>query len=151
MGRDPKLDGRKSREGGRAISFDPVQVAELIEPENFDEHAHYAWQMALKSLVPSKILAHGDVLSLEAACRSWGRWKRFEVEIAELAEKSQSSVAGELTKTPNGHLQMSALRISANQAFKEFMSVAKEFGLTPVSRVRTSGTAQGDLFKDLAE
>ena len=96
-------------------------------------------------MVPSRVLAHADLLALEAACRAWGRWRMMERQIDELG-RSGSVLSGEMSKTPNGHVQMSALRIAAKQALGEFMSIAKDFGMTPVSRVRTAGSAQGTLF-----
>ena len=69
----------------------------------------------------------------------------MERQIDELG-RSGSVLSGEMSKTPNGHVQMSALRIAAKQALGEFMSIAKDFGMTPVSRVRTAGSAQGTLF-----
>ncbi|MCB1341090.1 MAG: P27 family phage terminase small subunit [Pseudooceanicola sp.] len=146
MGRAPKIDGRKSQEGGRGIVLPVLTADQIEEPADLSIDAAFAWQQAVASLVPGRALARADVLALEAACRAWGRWREIERQIGELGRKSGNLLAGEVSKTPNGHVQMSALRIAAKQALGEFTNLAKEFGMTPVSRVRTAGSAQGSLF-----
>jgi phage terminase small subunit len=147
-GRPPKLEGRKALEGGRTLNLPTIGGAEAIpRPKNLGHFGRVAWDLATRSLGPARVLSHGDLLALEACCRAWGRWRRFEAKIDEL-EKIRE-FGGELTKTPNGHVQMSALRLSANAALKQFALFAREFGLTPVARIKTAGTAQGDLFGDL--
>ncbi|MFT6772458.1 MAG: P27 family predicted phage terminase small subunit [Paracoccaceae bacterium] len=147
-GRTPKLDGRKALEGGRTLTLPTIGGAEAIpRPRNLGHYGRVAWDHAVRSLGPARVLSHGDLLALEACCRAWGRWRRFEAKIDQLDRRRE--FAGELTKTPNGHVQMSALRISANAALKQFAMLAREFGLTPVARIKTAGTAQGDLFADL--
>lgn len=143
-GRTPKLDGRKAMEGGRGIDLAPLDPHKVLKPPaNLGAHGRAAWRQAAKSLIPARVVSHGDLLALEAMCKAWDRWKRFEEKIEKL--NALQEFGGELTKTPNGHLQMSALRISADRALKQFSVLAREFGLTPVARVRTAGTAQGDF------
>lgn len=147
-GRTPKLDGKKANAGGRALNLPSIGGKDAIpRPKNLGHFGRVAWDHAVRSLGPARVLSHGDLLALEACCRAWGRWRRFEAKIDALEQRRE--FAGELTRTPNGHVQMSALRISANAALKQFASFAREFGLTPVARIKTAGTAQGDLFADL--
>ncbi|MGG7567892.1 P27 family phage terminase small subunit [Rhodovulum sp. DZ06] len=147
-GRPPKLDGKKAREGARGLEMESIGGAEAIpRPKNLGHYGRVAWEAATRSLGPARVLSHGDLLALEACCRAWGRWRRLEAKIDEIERRRE--LAGELSRTPNGHVQMSALRISADRALKQFSALAREFGLTPVARIKTAGTAQGDLFADL--
>lgn len=132
-------------EGGRLITMQPVELGSVSIPEGLDGNAALAWDLAMKSLAPARLISHGDLLALEAVCRCWGRWKTLEEKIAGIGS---DPLAGEVQKTPNGYLQISALRIAANQALKDFMVLAREFGLTPMARVKTAGQAQLDLFDD---
>lgn len=149
LGRRPNIDGRKAREGAHAIQFAAIAVGQLEEPDGLSVDAAYAWQQAVASLIPSRVLARADVLALEAACRAWGRWRTLERKIDELGKSGSNPLAGEMTKTPNGHVQMSALRIAAKQALNEYLNLARDFGMTPVSRVKTAGSAQATLFEAL--
>lgn len=147
-GRNPSLDGEKANEGGRAISLTPVAPRELAKaPADFDRWAKMAWDQIVKSLAPHHLLSHGDLLALEIGCKAWGRWKRLEREIDRLNKASDDRMGGEIDTTPNGHDQLSALRIAADRAAKQYHGMAGQFGLTPVARIKTAGTAQGDLFE----
>jgi hypothetical protein len=98
-------------------------------------------------LRPARVLAHGDLLMLEAGCRAWGRWKDHEEQIRAMERAAPGS--GEFDISPNGHRQISARRISADRALKVWGETARQFGMTPVARIKTAGTAQGDLFGDI--
>jgi len=144
-GRPPKLDGRKAQEGGRTIVLEPASREDMIRPpKTLDRVGKQAWAQAVRSLAPARIVSHGDLMALEIMCKHWARWRKLEAKVDEMNAKVD--LGGELTKTPNGHLQLSTLRIAADRAAKQYMAIAREFGLTPVARVRTAGTAQGDFF-----
>ncbi len=145
-GRTPKIDGPKAREGARGLIFDVFDGRESLKPPaGLCKHGKRAWRLAVRSLLPAGVLANGDLMLLEAFARAWGRWRMLEDQIAKL-NRGAGGLAGELMKTPNGYLQISSLRISADRALKDARIIGGQFGLTPVSRVRTVGAAQGELF-----
>lgn len=149
-GRAPNLNGRKALLGARSINFETIgRDTVLAPPPALGPDGRYCWQHATASLIKAGILARGDLPMLEAMCHEWERYARLQAVIAHRNRESADGFGGELSTTPNGHVQMSAERISANQALKQVRHIAQEFGLTPVARVRTAGTAQGDLFDGL--
>lgn len=149
-GRPPKLDGEKAREGARGIAPEVLTGKDLVEPpEGLTDLGKLAWNEAVATLLPAGVLARGDLMLLEAFARTWGRWKALELQIDALNERLGNASGGELVKTPNGYPQVSALRVSANMALKDAKDLARQFGLTPVARVATVGSAQGNLFPDL--
>lgn len=148
-GRKPKAGGRKAREGARAISPNAIDPRDLADPPtNLGKWGRHAWFAAMRSLGQARVLAECDLLMLEACCREWARWREI-VDTIHALEKEHGALKAEISKTPNGHMQMSALRISANNALKNFRIMAGDLGMTPISRIKTTGSAQGDLFRDL--
>lgn len=133
--------------GARGLQADAITTAEATGvqcPTTLGRWGRLAWREALATLVPKGNLAQIDLRALEMMCRQYEIWAVSERAIIE-AEKVEPG-SGEFTVTPNGHRQMSAERIAANRALREYMRMAPLFGATPVGRIRTSGTAQGDLF-----
>lgn len=125
----------------------PAPISELAKaPADFDRWAKAGWEKIVRSLGPLHVVSHGDLPGLEIAARAWGRWKRLERIIDERNKASDDRLDGEIDVTPNGHMQLSALRIAADRAAKQYAQWAGQFGLTPVARIKTAGSAQGDLF-----
>lgn len=158
IGRTPALDKEKAREGGRGIVVDPMaprEIAALAAPSFLRKAGREVWFAALATLGAARHLSRGDLPTLVQGCLDYQRWQEFEEEIARRnraglrAEGEASAFAGELDATPNGFRQMSQLRILADRAKKDWQTVARQFGLTPVARVRTAGAAQGDFFAAL--
>lgn len=116
-------------------------ATEIEPPKGLAGHALHAWQAAVTSL-GTRAIARSELLTLEAACRAWARWRSMEEKIAEL---SQGNVlAGELSKGANGTLQTSALRAAADAALAEWKGTAGAFGLVlPDARLPGEET---DLF-----
>ena len=146
-GRIPKLDGRKALTGAQSLRADGITKAELAglkRPSTLNRHGRFCWENALASLVPKGHLALIDIPALEMMCHNYQRWVGLELKIARL-EKEEAGT-GDVAVTPNGHHQQSVWRNMANQAQLAYRMMAKEMGATPVARIRTAGTAQGDLF-----
>ena len=55
-------------------------------PKGLDKNARLAWDRVLKS---AGDLSAADTLALEAAARSWSRWKNLEDRIAELGDEGE--------------------------------------------------------------
>lgn len=146
-GRNPSLDGRKALAGAQGLVAEGLSIAAAAGvpiPATLGRWGRIAWREAVATLAPKQNLASIDLRALEMACRQYEIWATAEREI-DVKERA-SAGSGEYVTTPNGHRQMSAERITANRAMREYMRIMPLFGATPVGRIRTSGTAQGDLF-----
>lgn len=141
-GRKPKIGGEKARSGRALIHFDALNPAKGTPPppRQLDQHGVECWVQACRSLVPARLVSHADLLALEMMAVNFSRWRR-----AEEACRRGGRGLGTYAKTPSGYRQISANRVEANKAQAQFLAIAREFGLTPVARIKTTESAQGDL------
>lgn len=141
------MTGRKARQGARGLVADGMDIAKLAGvpvPATLGRWGQIAWREAIATLAPKQNLASIDLRALEMACVQYEIWARNERSIQ--ARERLEAGSGEYVTTPNGYRQGSPERFMANRAMKEYMGIMPMFGATPVARIRTSGTAQGDLF-----
>lgn len=103
-----------------------IAAAEIEPPAGLAGHALFAWQKVVASLGERRI-APSELLTLEAGCRAWARWKAIEEKIAEVS--TGNVLAGEVAKAANGTLQASALRAAADAALDEWRRIAGGFGV----------------------
>lgn len=90
-------------------------------------HAAAAWAAAVRSLPRDRVLSHADLMSLEAACRAWARYKAIEEKIEQVGRGNP--LAGELAKGANGQVQVSALRTASTDALQEYRAIARDLGI----------------------
>ncbi len=101
--------------------------ADQIEPPaGLGGYALFAWHAAVGSL-DTRQLSQSELLTLEAACRAWSRWKTLEEKITEVSRGN--ILAGELAKGSKGTLETSALRAAADAALAEWKETARAFGI----------------------
>ncbi len=146
-GRNPTLDGRKALAGAPGLVVEGLKMAELVglqTPTTLGRWGRIAWREALATLVPKTNLALIDLRLLEMACCDYETWKIAILTIKEAERVLLGS--GEYVTTPNGYRQMSPERITANKAALDYGRKITLFGATPIARLKTTGTAQGDLF-----
>lgn len=146
-GRSPKLDGRTARGGARALVVDALEKADLAGikvPRTLGKPGKECWGRVMAQLVPKGHVGLIDLPAIEMMCRQYEIWKLAEARIIAL-EKDEEG-AGDFWVSPNGYKQFSADRNLASQAMKNYLTLAREFGGTTVSRIRTTGAGQGDLF-----
>jgi phage terminase small subunit len=120
------------------------ELAGLQIPTTLGRWGRIAWKEALATLVPKTNLAQIDLRLLEMACCDYETWKIAILVIK--AREHESAGSGEYVTTPNGYRQMSPERITANKAALDYRMKITLFGATPIARLKTTGTAQGDLF-----
>lgn len=101
----------------------------IAPPPGLDEQARFAWDRMLAGA--ARDLFDTDVLALEAAARAWSRWRALEERIATMS--AGNVLAGEIAKGASGALQVSALRQAANDAWRSFREIAREYGFAPPS------------------
>ncbi len=147
VGRTPKLDGRKAMTGAQGLvveALDMAAIAGLQIPTTLGRWGLIAWREALATLVPKTNLALIDLRLLEMACCDYQTWKIAILTIQKREREVPGS--GEYVTTPNGYRMMSPERITAKQADLGYRLKITLFGATPIARLKTTGTAQGDLF-----
>lgn len=119
-----------------------VDPADIPTPHGLDEYATFAWNATIRTLAPTRVLSHADLLALEAACKSWSRWRVIDNKISEMS--AQNPLAGEISKDAKGNLAVSPLRNAANEAFRDFLAIAQDFGIAVPGLRFEPGTT--DLF-----
>ena len=146
-GRLPKANGDKAKAGAqglRAEAMTAAKAAGVRIPTTLGRWGREEWGRVIAGLVPHQNLAVIDLGALEMMCREFENWKLAELEIER--REAAAPGTGVYQLSPNGYKQMSAERVEANRAQKEYRKWGMLFGATPVARIRTNGTAQGDLF-----
>lgn len=101
------------------------------------------WERLTPHLYTLGLLTAVDRAVIVAYCEAWSRLRQAEAEIAE---------NGLLVETTNGNVIQSPAVGIANTAFKNMLTAATEFGLTPSSRTRVTpvgGKRTENPFKNL--
>lgn len=133
--------------GAQGLVADAIDMAAAHGvgcPATLGRFGQRAWKHAIASLVPKGNLAHIDLEALEMMCRAYEVWAIAERSI--IAREKTEPGSGEYTTAESGYRQISPERVTANRAAAEYRKWCMLFGATPVARIRTAGTAQGDLF-----
>lgn len=87
-------------------------------------------------LVASGLLTKLDSAVLAAYAQSWGEWVTTDTEIKR-RQKTQKTDAL-IDVTPSGYKQIAALVQVRDRAIDRCIRFAKEFGLTPASRIQST-------------
>ena len=130
------LRGNPSKRGLRREP-EPMQTAELPEPPEF--LAGYAcdeWHRVAPELHRLGLLTVVDVAPLAAYCQSYAHWRTAEEALARTAEKDPLTTSGLMVKRMDGNTAQNPLLRMANDAARDMVRYAGEFGLTPVARTR---------------
>lgn len=98
-----------------------------IPPVGLDAYGRFAWKAAIDAIGPLRGLNQADLLSLEAACRAWSRWKALEERIAEGAS-DDDELGGEIVQI-GGKTVVTTLRAAADKAFGQWKEIASSFGI----------------------
>jgi P27 family predicted phage terminase small subunit len=115
----------------------PVMVMPDIPqaPDHLDEYALEEWQHICGALFRCGVLTEIDGRGLAMYCQAYGRWRKAEEAIQQMAKANPAS-GGLIIKTSNGNIIQNPMVGTANTAMRDAMKYAAEYGLTPSSRVR---------------
>jgi P27 family predicted phage terminase small subunit len=102
-------------------------------PKHLDAEAKVEWRRITKELRAVGLLTGMDRAALAAYCQSWSRWAKMEALVQRVGEAILDKETGRFYTNP----YLTAL----NQALRQMLSFASEFGLTPASRTRLSMAA----------
>jgi P27 family predicted phage terminase small subunit len=152
MSPKPKAAHLKLLEGNpgrRPIPIEPKpEISETIPeaPAFLSADARMEWQRVASQLHCLGLLTVVDVASLAAYCQAYGRWLTAERAIAAMAERDL--VTGALMiKTTKGNAIQNPLVGTSNQAARDMVKYAAEFGLTPAARARIGLSAAANTKK----
>lgn len=105
-------------------------------PIELDADALAEWDRLAPQLFRYGLLTHVDRGALAVCCAAYGTWVQAERELKRLREEKPDTLGGMLDTTSNGNRIQHPVMGVRNTAMREYMRVAGEFGLTPVSRTR---------------
>ena len=115
----------------------PVMVMKNMPdaPEHLDDYALAEWHHICGALFRCGILTEIDGRGLAMYCQAYGRWRKAEEAIQEIAKEDKLN-GGLMIMTTNGNWVQNPMVGTANTAMRDAMKYAAEYGLTPSSRVR---------------
>lgn len=127
----------------------PVMVMEAMPepPEHLDAYALEEWHHICGALFRCGVLTEIDGHGLAMYCQAYGRWRKAEEAIQQMAKANPAS-GGLIIKTTNGNIIQNPMVGTANTAMRDAMKFASEYGLTPSSRVRLGVEADRGKDKD---
>jgi len=136
------LRGDPSKKGMGALSEEqiriPIQIPEC--PSHLDAPARAEWQRITPHLQTAGLVTEFDRASLAAYCQAWSEWMQCERDLK--AKKAKHGVGALVDVTPSGYKQVAAAAQVRDRALDRMLRFAKEFGLTPASRIQSTSGQQ---------
>lgn len=119
-------------------------------PQHLGTAARSEWRRISPHLVSAGLVTHLDRAALAAYCQAWGEWSMLEAhlkalmdEVVDVGGKRRARGINALVdQTPSGYRQVSALAQVRDRALDRMLRAAKEFGLTPASRIASTAGQQ---------
>lgn len=109
-------------------------------PAHLGTAARVEWKRITPLLVTSGLLTQLDRAAIAAYCQAWGEWAVLELRMKDLLKEKGADAL--IDRTPSGYKQVSALAQARDRALDRMLRFAKEFGLTPASRIQSTTGAQ---------
>lgn len=160
------IAGQKPQAGGEvekaAARVDTGDIVAMAPPDDLSEDGALVWNVLLPDLIASRVFRLSDALLLSELCESLGMARGFRRSIAELQTneiEALRKLAGAEPGEPFREAAAYADFIAANlkrartgyrQMMQTAMSIAGEFGISPVARLRLGlMKAQGAKLTDI--
>jgi P27 family predicted phage terminase small subunit len=112
-------------------------------PVELSAPAKTEWRRIMPHLVAAGLITQLDRGALAGYCQAWGEWAVLEARVKLLMK--QDGADGLIDITPSGYKQISALVQARDRALDRMLRFAKEFGLSPSSRVAATTGQQLSL------
>ncbi len=127
--------------GRRPLATDEPQplVGEPEMPIHLDREARREWKRLVPILLSMGVLTAADGVALGNLCQAYSILVQAHKA---MQQASKAGGSGLLVKTPSGYIQQSPLIGIINSQVEIINRISREFGLTPSSRSRLSGTAE---------
>jgi P27 family predicted phage terminase small subunit len=124
--------------GQRQITDEPQPALPAEPPEPPDHLTDYGreeWRRIIREAYALRLCTPLDVHPLGAYCAAYSRWRTAEETISIMAERDPV-MRGLIVKTQSGGAAPNPLVIISQNAARDMVRFASEFGLTPVARSR---------------
>lgn len=123
--------------------MNPARPETLPDPPEFlMRAAKDEWWRVADELYRLGVLTLVDTKSLAAYCQAYARWELAEQSIARMAV-NDAMTGALMIRNAAGGPQPNPLVKMANQAARDMVRYAGEFGLTPVARARIAAAYNG--------
>jgi P27 family predicted phage terminase small subunit len=138
-GRKPKAIHLRLLQGNRenrAIGTEPEFELKLpAAPDYLGADAREEWERLAEEVWRLGLLRTADVKAFEAYCVAYGRAMQAERALRVMTDMDPQT-SGLIIKTHHGNIIQNPLVGTANQAWRDMVRYAVEFGLTPSARAR---------------
>lgn len=132
---------KKSKDdlGGQTVRM-PVEIPSC--PAHLGTEAAAEWKRITPHLLTAGLITQLDRAALAAYCQAWGEWAVVEKKVKELMKKDKAGADALVDVTPSGYKQVAAVCQVRDRALDRMLRFAKEFGLTPSSRIQSTAGQQ---------
>lgn len=137
-----QLRGNPSKKSAAELGGETVRVPVEIPPcpQHLGAAARVEWKRITPHLVAAGLVTALDRAALAAYCQAWGEWAVLESKVKELMSAAGADAL--IDVTPSGYKQVAALAQARDRALDRMLRFAKEFGLTPASRIQSTAGQQ---------
>lgn len=127
-----------------------VPVVVPVCPQHLGPSARGEWKRITPHLVNAGLITELDRAALAAYCQAWGEWALLEAKVKSLMmakgpDGMERGADALVDITPSGYKQVAALAQARDRALDRMLRFAKEFGLTPASRIQSTAGQQMPL------
>lgn len=148
MGRPAKpsnvhlLNGNPSKKSAADLVGANVRMPVHVPPcpQHLSTEARTEYHRITPFLVRAGGVTDGDRAALAMYCEAWGEWVVLSKKIKE--DLTLRSTAALIDSTPSGYKQISVMVQLRDRAADRMLRCAKEFGLTPASRIQSTSGQQ---------
>lgn len=112
-------------------------------PPQLGPAARGEWKRIVPHLIAAGLITHLDRAVLTGYCQAYGEWSLLEAKVKSLVQKDGAEAL--IDVTPSGYKQISALVQARDRALDRLLRFAREFGLSPSSRVSATAGQQMSL------
>lgn len=142
------LRGNPSKKSADELAGDvrvPIEVPGC--PQHLGSAARAEWKRISSHLLAAGLVTALDRAALAGYCQAWGEWSTLDAALKQrMAEPGDNGKAKGVDvlvdMTPSGYKQVAALAQVRDRAFDRMIRCAKEFGLTPASRIAATAGQQ---------
>lgn len=136
------LRGNPSKKSADELAGQTVRVPVEIPPApaHLGSAARTEWRRITPHLVAAGLITQLDRAALAAYCQAWGEWALLEARVKERLKDHGADAL--IDVTPSGYKQVAALAQARDRALDRMLRFAKEFGLTPASRIQSTAGQQ---------
>lgn len=135
---------RGVKPAGTSVATRPDGVAgdvvEMGAPEELSESGRAVWRTLMPDLIAAKTFRISDALLLVELCESMAMAREFRLEVvawqSKMRQLGNPQSAGEIEEATAVSHAIRRARTGYREMMQTVMSIAGEFGISPVARIR---------------